>query len=62
MVFLMHSSGPERGVKKHNERGHQMKVFKTEDHGFQYIIRDLLNFKAQKTLSGLYIRKIALKI
>ena len=40
--FLMHSSGPERGVKKHSERGHQMKVLKTEDLGFQYIIRDLL--------------------
>ena len=60
--FLMHSSGPERGVKKHSERGHQMKVLKTEDLGFQYIIQDLLNFKARKTLSGLYIRKITLEI
>ena len=60
--FLMHSSGPERGVKKHSETGHQMKVLKTEDLGFQYIIRDLLYFKARKMLSGLYIRKIALKI
>ena len=60
--FLMHSSGPERGVKKHSERGHQMKVLKTEVLGFQYITRDLLNFKARKMLSGLYIKKIALKI
>ena len=52
VFFLMHSSGPERGVKKHSERGHQMKVLKTEDLGFQYIIQDVLNFKARKTLSG----------
>ena len=60
--FLMHLSGPERGVKKHNEGGYQMMVLKTEVLGFQYITRDLLNFKARKTLSDMYIRKITLKI
>ena len=60
--FLMHSSGPKRGVKKHSERGYQIKVLKTEVLGLQYITRGLLNFKARKTLSGLNIRKIALKI